>query len=225
MVMKLVIVEDDKLLLENLSFLLQGEPEIEVEGAFLTAEEALLEFDRIQPDILLADLKLPGISGIDLIKIIKTRYPNTDIIAHTVFVNESKIFSAIKAGSCGYLLKGLTTRELVENLRHLHNGGALMNARIARSIINEFRDENGINPNPASPWEMQILQGLEKGLTYNELSENLNISCRTVYIYIKNIYQKLHDRNRSETHYRSAKKSKLTAPRRTELHSLIKNIQ
>jgi len=204
--MKLVIVEDDKLLLENLRLLLNGEPGIEVSGAFLSAEKALLDMEVLEPDILLVDLELPGMSGIDLIKIVKKKFPDMDIMAHTVFDSKETVFSAIKAGASGYLLKGLTPRELIEALHNLHEGGAPMSAKIARSVIREFQNKTVNTQELLSPREREILVGLEKGLTYNELSENLNISYHTVHTHIKNIYEKLHTKGKKKPFIRPGKK-------------------
>lgn len=190
--MKLVIVEDNKLLLDNLRLLLSGEPDVSVVGAFSSAEEALLEIEQLTPDVLLVDIGLPGMSGVELIKIVKSKLPAIDIMAHTVFDSRDTVFAAIKAGASGYLLKGTTPRELIEALHILHQGGAPMSPKIARSVIKEFQNTTIDEQYLLTPREKDILRGLEKGLTYNELSDQLNISYHTVHSHIKKIYEKLH---------------------------------
>lgn len=161
--MKLIIVEDDKLLLENLSILLGGESRITVEGAFSSAEEALPVIKKVVPDVLLVDIGLPGLSGIDLIKKLKEEMPGIDIMAHTVFDNRETVFAAIKAGASGYLLKGGTPRELIESLHNLHEGGAPMSPRIARAVISEFQDRRIEEQYLLTPREREILIALEGG--------------------------------------------------------------
>ena len=204
--MRLVIVEDNKLLLDNLRLLLGGEAEIEVVGTFPSAEAALAEIDTLEPDVLLADIGLPGLSGIELIKIVKKKLPDLDIMAHTIFENRDTVFSAIKAGASGYLLKGVTPRELIESLHNLHQGGAPMSPKIARSVINEFQGANIDEQYLLTPREREILIGLEKGFTYNELSDQLTISYHTVHTHIKKIYEKLHSQGRQSALVAARKK-------------------
>jgi two-component system NarL family response regulator len=138
--MRLAIVEDNLLLLENLRLLLSGEPGISVEGAFPSAEDALQALPGLDPDIMLVDLDLPGISGIELIRRVKVHKPDMEMMAYTIFEDRETVFSAIKAGACGYILKGSSPRELIESLNSLHQGGAPMSPKIARKVIREFHD-------------------------------------------------------------------------------------
>ena len=204
--MRLVIVEDDKLLLDNLRLLLTGEPGIEVEGAFTNAEEALAKVEKLSPDLLLVDNGLPGMSGIELILAVKKRLPDIDIMAHTIFDNRDTVFAAIKAGASGYILKGATPRELIESLHSLFQGGSPMSPRIARALIQEFQDKVGDDPYILTPREKEILKSLEKGLTYSEIADILYISHHTVHTHIKNIYDKLHARGRQDALRKARKK-------------------
>ena len=196
--MKLIIVEDDTLLRENLSILLQGEPNITVLGAYSCAEEALPVIKEVIPDILLVDIGLPGLSGIELIRRVKEDLPDVDCMAHTVFDSRDTVFAAIKAGASGYILKGSTPRELVEALTSLHEGGAPMSPKIARAVICEFQERRVEEQYLLSPREREILMYLEEGSTYNEIAEYLCISPHTVHTHIKNIYEKLHAKGRQE---------------------------
>ena len=189
---RVVIVEDDELLLKNLGLLLEGEPGISVVGSFASAEEAVSGMKKLTFDILLADLGLPGESGIELIEWTKEKFPDSDIMAHTVFDDRDTVFAAIKAGASGYILKGTTPRELIEALHNLHGGGAPMSPKIARAMIQEFQNRKYNEQYLLTPREKEILLSLEKGLTYTEIADSLNISPHTVHTHIKNTYDKLH---------------------------------
>jgi len=194
--MKLVIVEDDPILLESLKLLLSGESGITVAGAFSSAEDALRSLKKSSAEVMLADLGLPGMSGIDLIKQAKDTMPQLEIMAHTVFEDRENVFSAIKAGASGYILKGSSPREIVEAIFEIHKGGAPMSPKIARKVIHEFQDieEQYI----LSQREKDIVKCIEEGLTYKEISLRFNISAHTVHTHIKNIYEKLQAKDRGE---------------------------
>jgi two-component system NarL family response regulator len=197
--MRLVIVEDDPILLESLKLLLSGETGITVAGAFSSAEEALRGLRKSSPEVMLADLGLPGMSGIELIKQAKDNMPGLEIMAHTVFEDRENVFSAIKAGASGYILKGSSPREIVEAIHEIHKGGAPMSPKIARKVIHEFQDENIEEQQYIlSQRERDILKCVEQGLTYKEISLRLNISSHTVHTHIKNIYEKLQAKDRGE---------------------------
>ncbi|MDH4164651.1 MAG: response regulator transcription factor [Nitrospirota bacterium] len=196
--MKISIVEDDMLLRENLKLLLSGETGISVVGAYATAEDALVGLKRTVPDILLTDIGLPGRSGIELIRDIKDQLPDMEIMAHTVFDDRETVFSAIKAGASAYILKGSTPRELIDALHTLHKGGSPMSPKIARKVIREFQDEGSDEQYLLSPREKGIVKEIENGMTYKDISVKFNISPHTVHTHIKNIYEKLHAKDRQE---------------------------
>ncbi len=196
--MRLVIVEDDPILRESLKLLLAGETEITVAGAFGNAEEALRALKKSAPDVMLADLGLPGMTGIELIKRAKDELPSLEIMAHTVFEDRENVFAAIKAGASGYILKGSSPREIVEAIHAIHKGGAPMSPKIARKIIHEFQDENTGDQYILSQREKDIVKCIEQGLTYKEISLRLKISSHTVHTHIKNIYEKLQAKDREE---------------------------
>ena len=204
--MNLVIVEDNTLLRENLRLLLEGEEGISVEGAYESAEEALAPIRKIDPDVLLVDIGLPGRSGIELIGDVKKENPDIEILAHTVFDSKDVVFSALKAGASGYILKGASPREIVEALFSLHQGGAPMSPKIARAVIREFQDSRGKEEELLTAREKEILLGLEQGFTYNEIGTNLHISHHTVHTHIKNIYEKLHAQGRRSALFKAKKK-------------------
>ncbi len=139
--MRLIIVEDDPLLLENLTLLLSGEEGLAVVGSYRSAEDALRGLRNAKPELMLTDLGLPGMSGVDLIKRAKEEIPSLEIMAHTIFEAREMVFPAIKAGASGYILKGSSPREIIESIHELYKGGAPMSPKIARKIINESRDD------------------------------------------------------------------------------------
>ncbi len=196
--MRLVIVEDDPILLESLKLLLSGESNITVVGAYGSAEDALRSLKKAAPEVMLADLGLPGMSGIELIKRAKEDMPQLEIMAHTVFEDRENVFSAIKAGASGYILKGSSPREIVEAIHEVNKGGAPMSPKIARKVIHEFQDETVEEQYVLSQREKNIVKCIEQGLTYKEISLRLGISSHTVHTHIKNIYEKLQAKDRGE---------------------------
>ncbi len=202
---QILIVEDDKQLQMTYMLLLEGEPGMAVVGAFTTGEDALAFLKTADADIMLTDLGLPGMSGIELIKAVKRLKPAVEIMALTVFEDRENTFSAIKAGASGYLLKGTTPRELIEALYTLHQGGAPMSPKIARAVLNEFRNEHTSDAYLLTPREKDILKGMERGHTYKELAQMLHISPHTVHSHIKHIYEKLQACNRKEAFLKARK--------------------
>jgi DNA-binding NarL/FixJ family response regulator len=196
--MRLVIIEDDAMLRETLKLLLSGEPGITVTGTYSSAEEALRGIKKAAPEVVLCDLGLPGMSGIELIKTLKKRTPAIEFMAHTVFDDRENVFSAIKAGASGYLLKGSSPRDINEALYELHKGGSPMSPKIARRVIHEFQDEDISEQFILSQREKAIIKCVERGMTYKEIAVELSISAHTVHSHIKRIYEKLHAKDRGE---------------------------
>lgn len=204
--MRIAIVEDNPLLLENMKILLSGEPGMTVVGAYESAEDALEVISRAMPEIMIVDLGLPGMSGVELIKEVKTRTPEIEVMAHTIFEDRDNVFAAIKSGASGYILKGSSPRELIEGIHGLHNGGAPMSPKIARKIIMEFQDEGIDEQYLLTHREKEIVKEIEKGLSYKDIASKLNISPHTVHTHIKNIYEKLQAKNRSDVLVKARKK-------------------
>lgn len=203
--MRLIIVEDDRTLLQSLQLLLAGEPGIVIAGAFKTAEETLAALESVHAEIMLVDLGLPEMSGIDLIWMARSLCPEMDILVHTISEERTSVFSALKAGATGYILKGGTPRELVEAIFALHKGGAPMSPKIARMVIKEFQSSCSREQAILSRRERDILLGLEKGRTYKEIAGLLNISPHTVHTHIKNIYEKLQTKSREDALRKAAR--------------------
>ncbi|MBP8644643.1 MAG: response regulator transcription factor [Syntrophobacteraceae bacterium] len=207
--MKIVIVEDNTLLAENLRLILGMESGITVAGTFGTAEEALVSLKDCSPDIVLVDLGLPGMSGIELIRAARDALPELEIMAYTVFEDRQTIFAALKAGATGYILKGCTPRELIEALFNLHRGGAPMSPKVARLVIRELQGEETEEANLLSRREQEILGSLGRGLTYKEVAVSLHISPHTVHAHIKKIYGKLQAKDRRQALRKAGRKGLL----------------
>ncbi len=204
--MRLLIVEDDELLLQNLSFLLGAEKGIEIVGAVPTAEKGLSCLKERHPDIILLDMELPGMHGIEFIRRAKAIDPEVEILVHTVFADRKTVFSAIKAGACGYILKGAPPRELLEALYSQFEGGVPMSPQIARAVIKEFQGGSSKDDLLLSNREKEILRGIEEGYTYKEIGQKCNISPNTVHTYVKKIYNKLHARDRKDALLKARRK-------------------
>lgn len=196
----LAIVEDLDEVREGLNRFLSLNPEFRVTATFKTGEEAIYSLPTLKPDIVIMDINLPGINGIDCIKEVKNKIPHTQFMMFTVYENDEKVFEALKAGASGYLLKNTGLVQLIEAVKELHNGGSPMSANIARKLVTVFREkQKGIEDMESlSHRENEILQLLSKGLLYKEIAEQLSISVSTVRQHIHKIYEKLHVQNRTE---------------------------
>lgn len=196
----LVIVEDLDEVRQGLSQFLSLNPEFKVLDTFKTAEEALVDLPSINPDIVIMDINLPGINGIECIRMVKKKIPRTQFMMFTVYENDEKVFEALKAGASGYLLKNTGLLQITESLKELYKGGSPMSSNIARKLVTIFREQQAdAEPVEAlSKRENEILQLLAKGLLYKEIADQLSISTGTVRQHIHKIYEKLHVQNRTE---------------------------
>lgn len=195
----LAIVEDIDEVREGLEQFIGLSSGFKVLDTFKTAEEAAYELPRLKPDIVVMDINLPGMNGIDCIKEIKGKLPKTQFMMFTVYENDEKVFEALKAGASGYLLKNTGLVQLIEAIKELHTGGSPMSANIARKLVAVFQKEESAKPVEAlSTRENEVLQQLSKGLLYKEIADKLSISTATVRQHIHKIYEKLHVQNRTE---------------------------
>jgi DNA-binding NarL/FixJ family response regulator len=196
----LVIVEDLDEVRQGLSQFLSLNPEFKVLDTFKTAEEALVDLPSINPDIVIMDINLPGINGIECIRLVRKKIPRTQFMMFTVYENDEKVFEALKAGASGYLLKNTGLLQITESLKELYKGGSPMSSNIARKLVTIFREQQAdAEPVEAlSKRENEILQLLAKGLLYKEIADQLTISTGTVRQHIHKIYEKLHVQNRTE---------------------------
>lgn len=202
--MHIALVEDNSLTRETLKLLLSGEPSISSVETYESGETLLTDLENSSFNILLVDLHLPGMHGIELIQNVKQIKPQTEIMVYTIYEDRENVFAAIKSGASGYILKGSSPRELIESLQNLHKGGAPMSPKIARKIIREFQQTEEVE-NPLSHKEQNVLRCIELGLSYKEIAERLCISPHTVHTHIKNIYEKLQANGRKDALTRARK--------------------
>jgi DNA-binding NarL/FixJ family response regulator len=196
---KVAIVEDLEEVREGLINFINSDPELEVIGSFSNAEEAIAVIPHDLPDIVIMDINLPGMSGINCIAEIKDQCPATQFMMFTVYENDDKVFEALKAGASGYLLKKTPPAAIIESLKDLYHGGAPMSSNIARKLVSAYQiKETHSHSLLLSPRENEILELLAKGLLYKEISEKLSIVTGTVRQHIHKIYEKLHVQNRTE---------------------------
>src|SRR5262245_38259256 len=195
-----MIVEDDRGLREQIVQILETAPDIKCLGAFDSAEAALPQILEKNPDVVLMDIKLPGMSGIQCAAEIKRNKPMMQIIMVTIYEDSERIFRALKAGANGYLVKSSPPEQLLGAIRDVYRGGAPMSSPIARKVVQHF---HLLGPSPTetenlSPRERQVLDLLAMGFIYKEIGSKLDIGTETVRTYVKNICQKMHVRGRLE---------------------------
>lgn len=196
---KICIVEDLKEIREGMVSLLSLDERFEILKAFSDAETATKELPQWQPDVVIMDINLPGMNGIECIKKVKPSCPDTQFIMFTIYENDEKVFEALVAGASGYLLKKTPLIKIVESLIELHEGGAPMSMQIARKVIEKMRsNETNVAIDVLTFRENEVLQCLSKGWLYKEIANKLNITIGTVRQHIHNIYEKLHVQNRTE---------------------------
>lgn len=196
----IALVEDDPSLREILSEILNASPEWELTGDFPDAESALLGLPENSPSVVLMDIQLPGMSGIECVAQLKEKCPEIQVMMVTVYDNNDRIFEALAAGANGYLLKRDVPDKLIESLDELLEGGSPMSGAIARKVVQHFRkttpSEN--HDHDLTPRETEILDHLVKGSLYKEIAEDVGIGYETVRTHLRNIYAKLHVRTRTE---------------------------
>jgi two-component system NarL family response regulator len=162
-----------------------------VVAACASAEDALALLESVQPDVMLSDLGLPAMSGVELIRKARAAWPALDIVVLTVSEDREAVFAALKAGANGYIVKGATPRELVEAISALRDGGAPMSPKIARLVVKTFHDTPPPDEFLLSTRERGVLTGIQEGRSYKEIAAGMNISPHTVHSHIKHIYEKL----------------------------------
>lgn len=194
------VVEDDHRLREKLLQILQNINDIECIASCSSAEEAIKVIPEAAPSVVLMDIKLPGMSGIQCVSELKRLMPQLQIIMVTIYEDSESIFKALKAGASGYLVKSGPPDQLIQAIRDVFSGGSPMSSHIARKVVQHF---HAIGPateeaNNLSPREHQVLSLLASGYIYKEIGDKLNIGAETVRTYVKSICHKMHVRSRLE---------------------------
>ena len=204
---KIAIVEDLEEVTEGLVAFIQQDAMLEHIASYRTAEAAVFDLPIINPDIVIMDINLPGISGIECVRKVKAVAPLIQFMMFTVYENNDDVFEALKAGASGYLLKKTAPLQIIESIKDLHNGGSPMSASIAHKLVQFFMQQNSQTYNNQfqnkaadilSPREKEVLTLVSKGLLYKEIATQLNISFHTVKQHIGKIYEKLHVQNKTE---------------------------
>lgn len=197
---RICLIEDDARLRELTARWLEQEPDFYVAGQYGDAETALAGVPADHPQVVLADINLPGQSGIECVRVLKPMMPATEFAMVTVYEDTDKIFEALSVGASGYLLKQTPRAELIAAIRELLSGGSPMSTNIARKVVQSFqRPQSSTEPDTQlSEREKQVLDGLVKGDLYKEIVDKLGISMGTLHTYIRRIYEKLHVHSRAQ---------------------------
>jgi DNA-binding NarL/FixJ family response regulator len=194
------IVEDNEQLRGTLARVLNRADGFRCLSQYGDAESALEGLPRDRPEVVLMDINLPGLNGVECTRQLKQALPSVSIIMLTVYEDTENIFNALAAGASGYLLKRTKSGELLEAIREVHRGGSPMTTHIARKVVQSFQ-KVGPSPQPTenlSQREQEVLDCLSHGFLYKEIAEKLGISYETVHTYIRRIYEKLQVRTRTE---------------------------
>ena len=197
---RVALVEDSRDIREGFVDLINGTPGFACHGAFEYMEQALDAINQRPPDVVLVDLGLPRMSGIDGIRALKSRHPDLPIVVLTVYDDDDRIFQALCAGACGYLLKKTPPERLLEGIRDALAGGSPVSPEVARRLIDLFRD---VRPpdgagHQLTPHEIRVLRLLVEGHTYKTAAAELGVSVNTIAFHMKQIYEKLHVHSKSE---------------------------
>jgi DNA-binding NarL/FixJ family response regulator len=216
MAITLCIVEDDAGIRESIVDYLARASGFECLGTFETAEEALKAIPTLNPDVVLMDINLPGMSGIQCVKELKDKMPKLQCLMLTVYENNNRIFEALSAGACGYLLKSTPLERLLDAIQDVQNGGSPMSSSIARKVVQAFHPNAQAAPliEQLSPREQQVLNWLAEGFAYKQIAAEMNLSIGTIRTYIRSMYDKLHVNSRTEAVVKYLAASGVSAPRR-----------
>jgi DNA-binding NarL/FixJ family response regulator len=194
------IVDDNPALVKSMVMLLEGSGQYQVVLQEYNCKKIMESISNSMPQLLLMDIDMPGINGIEAVSIIKAAFPAVNIVMFTSFEDEHKIFKSLMAGASGYILKKTPSQKILDSLQDIKDGGAAMSPAIAQKVIEMFtRQRKASQQNyHLSNREIEILNNLVKGFTYKNIAQEMNISVETVRSHLKNIYEKLHVNSKSE---------------------------
>jgi DNA-binding NarL/FixJ family response regulator len=200
---KVAIIEDNKAFSEALHHLIDNEDDIYVIYSSNNCNKLAEGIKDSKPHVVIMDIEMPGINGIEGVKIVKEAAPDTQVFMLTTFEDDDKIFNSIKAGASGYMLKNDGPEEIIDAIRKIHKGESVMNGRIARKVLQYFNNKEEANTKKRDSYnlttrEKQVLDLLVKGLSYKDIATECFISNATVFTHVKNIYAKLDVHSRAE---------------------------
>jgi len=196
--LRIAIFDDNKNIRESISMLLDTEPEFELVGSYAHVLDCVKDLKECKPDVVLMDIEMPGMTGIEAVKAIKKEFPHILILMQTVFEDEDRVFDSICAGASGYILKNFLNTKLVDAIRELQYGGSPMSPSIARKVLNKMQSVSSVIVPEQTPdyhltaREKEVLSCLVNGQSYKMIGADLNISYETVRSHVKKIYEKLH---------------------------------
>lgn len=196
---RVAIIEDNHTLRQSLEQLFNRTEDLKCVASLSNLMNVVSELSKCSPDVILMDIGLPNISGIEGVRTVKTNFPEVLVLMFTVFDDDEKIFDAIRAGATGYLLKKTPPAEIIESIRLLYQGGAPMSPSIARKVIQAFQTTPTVKDfHDLTAREKEILYSLVDGLSYKKIAEKYYVSISTIRTHITNIYQKLHVNSKSQ---------------------------
>jgi DNA-binding NarL/FixJ family response regulator len=200
MPIKVAIVEDDEGIRASLATLIRRAPALRLAGDYPDAESALREIPRKPPEVVLMDINLPGVNGVECVRQLKATLPEIQFLMLTVYEDSDSLFNSLKAGASGYLLKRTASTRLLEAIRDVHAGGAPMTPQLARRVVQFFsrptEDDSAVSR--LTPGEKDFLHQLANGYAYKEIADRMKISIDTVRSYVRTVYEKLHVHSRTE---------------------------
>jgi len=200
MTIKVAIVDDDEGIRTSLLSLIRRTSELKVTGHYPDAETALKEIPGCLPDVVLMDINMPGMNGVDCVRQLKEQLPQVQFLMLTVYEDSESLFNSLRAGASGYLLKRTASSKLVEAIRDVHAGGAPMSPQLARRVVQFFSKptKEASELTKLTPGEREFLDQLAGGYAYKEIADRMNISIDTVRSYVRTVYEKLHVHSRTE---------------------------
>ncbi|MFN4121690.1 MAG: response regulator [Flavobacteriales bacterium] len=204
------VFEDNHHLRDSLSYLIDNDPELHCVGAHNDCSNLTSKFEKYQPDVVLMDIEMPGLNGIDAVKKIKEQYPDVQVLMQTVFQDDQYIFDAICAGASGYLLKSASSDAYLQAIKDVYKGGSPMSGTIARKVLERFQKITATtkdNDYQLTNKEKEVLGALVEGKSFKMIASALGISYETVRTHMKNIYSKLHVRSNTEAVIKAIKEN------------------
>ena len=200
MQIKVAIVDDDEGIRTSLAALIRRASALKLAGDYPDAETALKEIPRHPPDVVLMDINLPGIKGVECVRQLKSTLPKVQFLMLTVYEDSDSLFNSLKAGASGYLLKRTASARLLEAIRDVHGGGSPMTPQLARRVVQFFSKpaEGELSVSRLTPGEREFLGQLANGYAYKEIADRMKISIDTVRSYVRTVYEKLHVHSRTE---------------------------
>jgi len=200
MSIQVAIVEDDEEIRESLTALIGRSPAFRLAGSYASAESALDDIPRKKPQVVLMDINLPGMDGVECVRRLKAVLPAVQIIMNTVYEDSDRLFQSLRAGASGYLLKRTSSAKMLDAIYEVQQGGSPMTPQLARRVVQHFQQvkTNEDDLTKLTPRERDVLDQLAQGYRYKEMTDNLGISIDTVRFNIRNIYEKLHVHSRTE---------------------------